>query len=229
MLVRRSGFRLPSAAWGRTPTRSAPLRLALQAPVHLPRRRLCSDGKRAPPTAEVPKAEAPKAGSVPLSVAIPCGATAGILGSLAGIGGGLVMIPWLRAMTTMSQHTVNGTANFAGVLACSVSGYALISQGVGNLPVAALLVSFSVMTTKYGSAFAHSLPSHLLSRVMGVVIAGMAPVVVLFGKKKTPAAVTDEAAPPATTEDPAAVNTTGRPVNPLGPLPVSTQAINFCF
>ena len=126
------------------------------------------------------------------------------------------MIPWLRAMTTMSQHTVNGTANLAGVLACSASGYALISQGVGNLPVAALLVSFSVMTTKYGSAFAHSLPSHLLSRVMGVVVAGMAPVVVLFGKKKSPpqpAAATDMVAPPA------AEDTTGRPVNPLGPLP----------
>lgn len=40
------------------------------------------------------------------------------------------------------------------------------------------------MTTKYGSAFAHSLPSHMLSRVMGVVVAGMAPVVVHFGGKK---------------------------------------------
>ena len=85
---------------------------------------------------------------VSVSVAIPCGATAGVLGSLAyvapnahatlatvstacvnlrlralansGIGGGLVMIPWLRAMTTMSQHKVNGTALLAGTMACSV-------------------------------------------------------------------------------------------------------------
>jgi hypothetical protein len=37
-------------------------------------------------------------------------------------------------------------------------------------------VMFSTMTAKYGVAFAHSLPSHLLSRVMGAVIMGMAPV-----------------------------------------------------
>ena len=65
-----------------------------------------------------------------------------------------------------------------------LSAGSFISQGIANVPVAGLLVTFSVMTTKYGSAFAHSLPSHMLSRVMGVVVAGMAPVVVHFGGKK---------------------------------------------
>jgi len=50
------------------------------------------------------------------------------------------MIPWLRAMTAMSQHKVNGTALLAGTMACSVSAATFIAQGLANVPVAAFLV-----------------------------------------------------------------------------------------
>ena len=80
------------------------------------------------------------------------------------------------------QRIAQRYTNSSG-LGCFHSAGSFISQGIANIPVAGLLVTFSVITTKYGSAFAHSLPSHLLSRVMGVVVTGMAPIVVHFGGK----------------------------------------------
>lgn len=95
------------------------------------------------------------------------------------------------------------------------SAGSFISQGIANVPVAVLLVSFSVVTTKYGSAFAHSLPSHVLSRVMGVVVAGMAPVVVQFGGKKLDQQVTEDAAHAAA----ASSSSSSAGANLLDPLP----------
>ena len=79
--------------------------------------------------------------------------------------------------------------NVSALLAQSLCRVALIclclsilfegSRGSWVLYVVLVLpmqVMFSTMTAKYGVAFAHSLPSHLLSRVMGAVIMGMAPV-----------------------------------------------------
>lgn len=157
-----------------------------------------------------------------VAVAVPTGAVAGVLSSLAGIGGGLVIIPCLKAFTTMSQHSINGTALLAGTMSCAAGAGSYILQGTAIVPVAALLVTFSVMTTRLGSNFAHSLPSHILSRVMGVFVMGMAPVVVWCGGKKQ-AASTAVGAGDEPENQPAAQPVPSSPL--LGPLPAGTPEL----
>jgi uncharacterized membrane protein YfcA len=71
---------------------------------------------------------------VSLSVAVPTGLLSGVLGSLAGIGGGLVIIPALKQFTRMSQHHINGTALLAGTMACSMGAATYLAQGCVQPP-----------------------------------------------------------------------------------------------
>ena len=94
---------------------------------------------------------------VSLLVAVPTGILSGIVGSMAGIGvtppiepawfsaslmnpagGGLVIIPVLKAFTKLPQITINGTALLAGTMACSVGATTYVYAGVANAAVAAV-------------------------------------------------------------------------------------------
>ena len=112
-----------------------------------------------------------------------------------------VIIPALKQFTRMSQHKINGTALLAGTLACSTGAATYLAQGVANLPAAGLLVAFSVLFTQAGGAFAHSLPSQLLTRVMGVVILATVPVVLFCGGKKATGGSIDVSTSRATGDD----------------------------
>eukprot|EP01052_Picozoa_sp_SAG31_P058773 SAG31_NODE_18143_length_645_cov_1.413919_1_plen_118_part_01 len=98
-----------------------------------------------------------------MSVALPTGAAAGILGSMAGIGGGLVIIPALRMATKLPQVTINGTALLAGTLSCTVGAATYTNAGVANVPVALILALGAVPLTGYGTRWARSLPDWLLT------------------------------------------------------------------
>jgi hypothetical protein len=105
---------------------------------------------------------------------------------------------------------------WGGELTCG----AVFLRSVANLPAAGLLVSFSVFFTQAGGAFAHSLPSHLLARVMGVVIICMVPIVLFLGGKKNKHGDASALVAAASSAGESSVL-----VGPLGPVPDWTPEI----
>jgi uncharacterized protein len=98
------------------------------------------------------------------------GLAAGIFGGLAGLGGGLIMIPLMVYVLKLSQHEAHGTSLVA-VIFTGISGaltYAL--GGAIDLTAAVLLAGTAVFTAPAGAHYAHSLPSWKLKKAFGVFL-----------------------------------------------------------
>ena len=50
-----------------------------------------------------------------------------------------MIIPCLKAFSTMTQHKINGTALLAGTMSCAAGAFTYIMQGTATVPVAVLL------------------------------------------------------------------------------------------
>eukprot|EP00483_Globobulimina_turgida_P006439 UN06449 len=81
-----------------------------------------------------------------------CGAFGGLCGALCGVGGGIVMIPLLRYITTMTAHQIAGTslvAVAAGAL-IATANYTL-SSDVTRVPIALNIALFSMAFSALGA------------------------------------------------------------------------------
>lgn len=104
-------------------------------------------------------------------ILILIGITAGFVGGMAGIGGGLVIVPLLIMFMGMSQHQAQGTS--IGTLVIPVALLAAINYskaGYINWKFVVFL-AFSFMVGSYfGSKLAISLDAKLLKRIFGTVM-----------------------------------------------------------
>lgn len=71
--------------------------------------------------------------AIPVAVAVPTGLVAGMLSSLCGIGGGVVIIPSLTSFTAMEPHAVAAASLFC-VSVASMTGAASYLEQVGGMP-----------------------------------------------------------------------------------------------
>jgi uncharacterized membrane protein YfcA len=95
------------------------------------------------------------------------GLTAGIFGGLAGLGGGLIMIPLMVGVLKLSQHKAHGTSLVALVFT-GISGtitYAL--NGALDITAAVLLAITAVFTAPFGARYAHTLAEWKLKKFFG--------------------------------------------------------------
>jgi uncharacterized membrane protein YfcA len=98
------------------------------------------------------------------------GFTAGIFGGLAGLGGGLIMIPLMVGVLKLSQHKAHGTSLVALVFT-GISGaitYAL--NGAIDIPAAVLLALTAVFTAPLGARYAHTLAEWKLKKSFGAFL-----------------------------------------------------------
>lgn len=104
-------------------------------------------------------------------ILILIGITAGLVGGMAGIGGGLVIVPLLIMFMGMSQHQAQGTS--IGTLVIPVALLAAINYSKAGYInwkfVVFLAVSFMV-GSYFGSKLAISLDAKLLKRIFGTVM-----------------------------------------------------------
>ncbi len=108
------------------------------------------------------------------------GLTAGVFGGLAGLGGGLILIPLILHVLKLSQHQAHGTTLVA-IIFTGLSGavtYGL--NGAIDLTAAALLAGASVSTASAGAHYANTLPFWKLRRAFGFFLIFCA--VLLFSK-----------------------------------------------
>lgn len=111
--------------------------------------------------------------------AFAIGTVAGIFGSLAGMGGGFVMIPLMTSPTilALSQHAAHGTSLFA-VAATGIAGalgYGL--HDVVDLDYAAALATCGMITARLGAAATAKLSEKRLRVALGIFMLCVAPLV----------------------------------------------------
>ncbi len=111
------------------------------------------------------------------------GLVAGVMSSMVGIGGGVVIVPALMIFFAMSQKMAQGTSLTMllppiGVLA--VLNY--YKQGYVDLKIAGILCIAFVIGTYYGSKLALNLDETILKRIFGGFLMLMAVKYLFFSK-----------------------------------------------
>ena len=98
-----------------------------------------------------------------------------MLGSLAGMGGGFVMIPMMTGWIGLSQHAAHGTSLFA-VAATGMAGASSYREAVQWEEAAAIALT-GMMTARFGAQTAHKLSEKALKRALGGLMIVMGPAV----------------------------------------------------
>jgi len=109
--------------------------------------------------------------------AFAIGTVAGVLGSLAGMGGGFVMIPLMtsKSLLRLSQHQAHGTSLFA-VAATGMAG-ALSYSGHVDWEAAAAVAACGMVTARFGAIATTKLSGQALKKSLGVFMLCVAPLV----------------------------------------------------
>ena len=99
-----------------------------------------------------------------------------MLGSLAGMGGGFVMIPLMTSgLLKLTQHQAHGTSLFA-VAATGVAG-ALGYAGEVQVEAAAAIAACGMVSARLGAATTAKMSEQSLRRALGIFMLAVAPIV----------------------------------------------------
>ena len=106
-----------------------------------------------------------------LLVLVCVGVAAGVLAGLLGVGGGILLVPFLVLAVGMSQHEAEATSLLV-ILPTAVAGsVALRRRDVGDLPVALALGSVGAVGAVIGALLALSLPGDVLRSAFAILLA----------------------------------------------------------
>ncbi|MDO5510943.1 MAG: sulfite exporter TauE/SafE family protein [Weeksellaceae bacterium] len=108
---------------------------------------------------------------VEILILILIGFSAGFVGGLSGIGGGLIMVPFLITFMGMSQYHAQGTS--IGVLVLPVAFLAAVNYskaGYINWQYVMFLVVAVVLGSYFGSKLAVNLDQRLLKRIFSSLL-----------------------------------------------------------
>ena len=110
--------------------------------------------------------------------AFGAGTGAGILGSLVGLGGGFVMIPFLGKIG-LTQHMAHGTSLFAVATTGVAGGMSYGGKGEVDLYSASAIALSGILTARLGAQFSGRLSQSSLKRVLGISMILVSPMVSL--------------------------------------------------
>jgi uncharacterized membrane protein YfcA len=98
------------------------------------------------------------------------GSLAGFLGSLIGVGGGIILTPLLTGLMGLSQHQAHGTSLVAVSLS-SIMGALAYYRGRAVDPLAALVVTIgAILTARFGAAYSRYVDGKRLRKYFGVFV-----------------------------------------------------------
>ncbi len=103
-------------------------------------------------------------------ISLIIGLTAGFFGGLAGIGGGLIMIPLMVGVLKISRHQAHGTSLVALVFTGLSGAIAYGLDGSINLMAAISLAATATLTARAGAHYCHVLPDWKLKKYFGALL-----------------------------------------------------------
>jgi uncharacterized membrane protein YfcA len=121
----------------------------------------------------------PKMPSVTIQTSLPCGAVAGTLGALCGVGGGLVIIPVLKQFSRLTVHQITATSLFSITIASTVGAGSYIAQGKARVPEATLIALSAIVTAGLGAKVSQHLPASSLTKLLALTMMLAVPAVLL--------------------------------------------------
>lgn len=102
------------------------------------------------------------------------GLTAGTLGGLLGVGGGIIIVPALIYLLKLPTHVAVGTS-LAVIIPTAISGsFTHFTKGNVDLRAALLVAIGSIVGAYLGATVAEQLPELFLKRAFGILLAIMA-------------------------------------------------------
>jgi uncharacterized membrane protein YfcA len=99
------------------------------------------------------------------------GVLAGFVAGMMGVGGAIIIVPFLVFLLGLSQHEAQGTS--LAVLLLPVGIFAVINyakNGYVNFKFAAILIVAFVLGSYLGSSLAVHLPEKLMQRIFGALL-----------------------------------------------------------
>ena len=102
--------------------------------------------------------------------ALAIGLTAGIASGVAGIGGGVIMVPGMVFVLSMDQHVAQGTSLFA-IIFTAISGTRVnVNNNRVDLRSAVIIGAIGAATSFAAALLANQLDGDLLRRLFGVLL-----------------------------------------------------------
>ncbi len=95
------------------------------------------------------------------------GLAGGIFGGLAGLGGGVVMIPLMVILGKLTQHAAHGTSLVAIVFTGLIGSTTYFFNGCVDWKASLVLAVCAMLTARVGALYAHSLPEKKLRKAFG--------------------------------------------------------------
>ena len=110
--------------------------------------------------------------TAPLLLVLVCvGVATGVLAGLLGVGGGILLVPFLVLAVGMSQHEAEATSLLVILPTALAGSIALRRRDVGDLPVALALGSVGAVGAAIGALLALSLPAEVLRSAFAILLA----------------------------------------------------------
>ncbi len=111
---------------------------------------------------------------------------------MAGLGGGIVMIPLMTTFARLTQHRAHGTSLVAVVFTGAIGAVTYFLHGTVDWKAALILAASAIVTARLGALFAHSLPERKLKKAFGFFLIGIS--LFLIAKRYLPGPGLDTAA-----------------------------------
>jgi uncharacterized membrane protein YfcA len=96
--------------------------------------------------------------------------TAGLVGSLTGLGGGVVIIPLLSVFLGVDIHYAIGAALVSVIATSSGSAAAYVREGITNMRIGMFLEIATTIGAVFGALLATVAPTHLIAILFGCIL-----------------------------------------------------------
>ncbi|MCP5462112.1 MAG: sulfite exporter TauE/SafE family protein [bacterium] len=99
-----------------------------------------------------------------------CGALSGFIGGMIGIGGGIIIIPFLVYFLNVPIHTAVGTSLLVIAPTALLSGITHLKSGNVNLSYLLIILSVSLIFAVLGARISIQIPADMLRKCVAVVL-----------------------------------------------------------
>lgn len=119
-----------------------------------------------------------------LLLLVAVGAATGVLAGVLGVGGGILLVPFLVLVIGMPQHAAEATSLLVILPTALAASLTLRRHGVGDLRLALAFGAIGAAGGVGGAVIALALPAHVLQSVFAVFVAAIGVRLVLSGRAR---------------------------------------------